>query len=124
MTTQIDVGVPTMTPGLFMRMAREHAGLNQAELAERLRLGIATVQRTEDGRTVPRLERVEAWARACGVSERWLQWNVDACGQPDMRFALRLEELEGEERARRDSNPKPSDLSSGLLTRADVELAA
>lgn len=78
-----------------MRIAREHAGLTQQELADRLGVAVTTVRRTEWGEGHPRLERVTAWAAACDVSAEWLQWNVDACGQADMQLDLRPADADG-----------------------------
>lgn len=91
MTTTVNGAIPTLSAGDFLRKAREFAGMTQGELAAALQLDMKTIRDHERDVRVPRSERVYAWARATGVDEGWLQWNVDACSQVDMRpdFDLR-----------------------------------
>jgi transcriptional regulator with XRE-family HTH domain len=66
----------------YLRWARGNAGLTYQELADRTQLPKATLQRAADGRTLPRPETVEAYARACGrdpvMALRWRQRAADA----------------------------------------------
>lgn len=55
-----------------LRIAREYAGLDQDQLAERINAARSTVSNAETGRVTPRRMVVAAWALACGVSRDWL----------------------------------------------------
>jgi len=55
-----------------LRKAREHAGLEQRELAADIGISRNTVQNYERGRTSPRRPVVLAWAVRTGVSQAWL----------------------------------------------------
>lgn len=65
--------VPTLTAAQRLMIARMHVGLTQGEMAERLGVTTATVQRTESGHTRPRRTTVMAWSMATGVNLRWLE---------------------------------------------------
>jgi transcriptional regulator with XRE-family HTH domain len=67
------VRVPTWTIGDLLRKAREHAGLEQMELAEELGISRATVSNYERGHVRPRKAVVMAWAMRTGVPVAWLQ---------------------------------------------------
>lgn len=85
-TATTEAAIPLIHPGDFLRKAREYAGLSQGELATKLDLDPKTVRDAERNARRIRAERVVAWATATGVNAGWLQWNIDACGQADMRF--------------------------------------
>lgn len=68
-----------------LRIARQRAGLEQADMADLLGVHRAVVSRYENGHTEPTLSALVKWADTADVSLDWL------C-------------------ARRDSNPQPSDL--------------
>jgi transcriptional regulator with XRE-family HTH domain len=55
-----------------IRRAREHAGLEQRELAERAGLSPATVSAAETGRAAPHQSTLRLIAAATGVSFDWL----------------------------------------------------
>lgn len=55
-----------------LRLAREHAGLDQQQLHDRTGLSRATISAAETGRAVPHPSTVRMWALACGVSHEWL----------------------------------------------------
>ncbi|WP_238403990.1 helix-turn-helix domain-containing protein [Gordonia desulfuricans] len=82
-------------------VAREYAGLTQDQLSDALGVSMATVQRAESGKTSPRRPTIIAWAFATGVNLAWLETGKTPAG-PDGPDG-------GNECARRDSNPKPSD---------------
>ncbi len=63
-----------------LRKAREHAELNQGELASLMGVGRATVARAEQGTTTPRRPVILAWAMATGVS---LDWLMEETPSPD-----------------------------------------
>lgn len=72
----IDPGVaavPVLTFAQRLRIAREHAGLEQTELAERAKIGRATISAAERGHRVPSSATLTLWAWACGVSREWLE---------------------------------------------------
>ncbi|MFD4990789.1 helix-turn-helix domain-containing protein [Cellulosimicrobium cellulans] len=72
--TQLTVAgeVPAWHQGDFLRKAREHAGLSQAELAEVTGISRRTVVRYESGEAVVRRPQLIAWAMATGVPLAWL----------------------------------------------------
>lgn len=55
-----------------LRIAREYAGLDQEQLAQRMEVARSTVSNAETGKVTPRRMVVSAWALACGVSRDWL----------------------------------------------------
>lgn len=56
-----------------LRIAREYAGLDQEQLADRIEAARSTVSNAETGKVTPRRMVVMAWAMACGVSREWLE---------------------------------------------------
>lgn len=56
-----------------LRIAREFAGLDLGQLAERMGVSRNTVSNYEHGNTAPRKIVLNAWALACGVSLDWIQ---------------------------------------------------
>lgn len=72
----IDPGVavvPVLTFAQRLRIAREHAGLEQTELAERAKISRATISAAERGHRAPSSATLTLWAWACGVSRHWLE---------------------------------------------------
>jgi transcriptional regulator with XRE-family HTH domain len=90
MTSAYDQGsIPVISVRHRLRIAREHAGLEQDELADRVGISRNTVGNIEKGRlkTPPRKIVVNAWALACGVPVQWildgtLPDGPDGGGQP------------------------------------------
>lgn len=87
-------------------MARNHAGLEQEELAELTGLSRKTISNYEKGRVKPRRAGLIVIALATGVDFKWLETgktptgdNPDG-GNPDNWWA------------NRDSNPEPAGLVS------------
>jgi transcriptional regulator with XRE-family HTH domain len=77
MTTASDgrVGgvVPVIETHHRLQIARQHMGINQSELAQRLGVTTSTVQRAESGHTKPRRTTLMAWSMATGVDLHWLE---------------------------------------------------
>ena len=65
--------VPVLTFAQRLRIAREHAGLEQIELAEAAKISRATISAAERGHRVPSSATLTLWAWACGVSRHWLE---------------------------------------------------
>lgn len=55
-----------------LRLAREHAGLDQRQMHAATGLSRATISAAETGRAQPHPATVRLWAMACGVSYAWL----------------------------------------------------
>ena len=105
MSTALIPGVvPTITLPQRLRIAREHAGLEQLALAEVSGVSRATISAAENGRTTPSRATISLIAFACGVSREWL-----ATGQvnenPDPNGP-------GQPLLRLDSNQQPSGIRS------------
>lgn len=64
--------VPQWTLQDGLRKAREFAGFEQGELADRMEMSRATVSNYERGVARPKRSTVIAWAFACGVEAEWL----------------------------------------------------
>jgi transcriptional regulator with XRE-family HTH domain len=64
--------IPDWTLGDRLRKAREHAGLNQAELAEKIGIARSSVVNYESGRSVPSRPVVLSWCLCTGVSMGWV----------------------------------------------------
>jgi transcriptional regulator with XRE-family HTH domain len=83
MQTEIVLSAPER-----LRVARQRAGLDQAEMGAVIGVHRAVISQYENGHTEPTLSALVRWADVADVSLDWL------C-------------------ARRDSNPQPSDLYPG-----------
>ena len=77
-----------------MRAARVLANLSQGELADRLGVGLATIQRREYGRSQPSAEALIALAQATGVPLAWLVdgFTDEQIGEPLEQVLKRLHE--------------------------------
>lgn len=74
MTTAYDTGeVPQILVRHRLRIARETAGLEQAELAALMGVSRNTIGNAESGKTDPRRIVLNAWALATGVPVGWLE---------------------------------------------------
>jgi DNA-binding XRE family transcriptional regulator len=70
---QPDGVIPPIRLGKRLEIAREHAGLNQEELAAILGKNSRTIiSKMETGKQVPSRADVIVWALACGVQFAWL----------------------------------------------------
>lgn len=56
-----------------LRIAREYAGLDQEQLAERIGVNRHTISNAENGNVRPRKITINAWALACGVRASWIE---------------------------------------------------
>ena len=93
--------MPQWTQADHLRKAREHAELEQADLATAIGVSRNTVINYERGKVQPRKHVVMAWALATGVPVVWLETgNAPGGGQPGP---------DGGGWAPRDSNPEPTD---------------
>ena len=74
MTTAYGAGdIPEIMLRHRLRIAREHIGLEQGELAERMGVSRNTISAAEKGKNEPRRVVITAWAMACGVNADWLR---------------------------------------------------
>lgn len=64
--------IPEWTLGDRLRKAREHAGLNQMQMAKEIGIHRASVVNYEIGRTKPSRPVILSWALRCGVPFEWL----------------------------------------------------
>lgn len=62
-----------------LRIAREHAGYDQGQLADLIGVSRNTISNAETGTVAPRKIVVNAWAMACGVPADWI-WTGNAPG--------------------------------------------
>ncbi|QEA10812.1 immunity repressor [Mycobacterium phage Weirdo19] len=77
MTHAFEAGeIPPIRLKHRLRIAREEAGLEQVELAERMGVSRNVISNAESGRTVPRKIVFNAWALATGVPVSWLERGV------------------------------------------------
>lgn len=113
MTKAFDAGrVPEWTAADRARKARETAGLNQGELAERMGVARSTVQRIEQGVAEPRRTLLISWSFATGFDLAWLETGkTPVQNDPDGGVGW----------AHRDSNPGPADKGSPV---ADLPVGA
>lgn len=68
-----DPRIPRWSLGDYLRKAREHAGLEQAQLAVDLGISRNTVINYERGKVSPRRAVIMAWAMRTGVPVEWLE---------------------------------------------------
>lgn len=80
---QTSTTIPVWTLADRLRKAREHAGLNQGELAEAAGIGRSTIVTYESGQSVPGKPVLIAWALVTGVDLEWLAG--DTVRQPRRR---------------------------------------
>lgn len=84
-----------------LRKARTLTGMTTREFAKAIGVSQATITNAENDHTKVRKITIYAWALATGVDRGWLETGETPAGPtPDGGLDLR---------ARRDSNPKPSD---------------
>ncbi len=71
-TEDFDWGDEASTFGDRLSLAREHAGMEQGELAKRLGVKLATIRNWESDRSEPRANRLSMLSGLLGVSIMWL----------------------------------------------------
>ena len=108
MSTHTVGAVPAFTVADRLRKAREHAGLEQGDLAERMGVSRGTVSNNELGKVAPRRIVLRAWALATGVDVGWLETGIAPRPEPGHDEGL----------PRLDSNQQPSGYLSLLLSEA------
>lgn len=64
--------LPKWTVADRLRKAREDAGLDQADLADRIGVARSTISNYEGSKTNPRKPILRLWAEETGVSIEWL----------------------------------------------------
>ncbi len=72
--------------------AREHAGLEQADVAEYAGISRASVSAYENGKTVPKLAVLRVWAERCDVPLDWLVTGREQ-GSPSSAWVTEAEQL-------------------------------
>lgn len=78
--------------------SRRKKGVNQTELAREIGVSAQSVQQWESGSTMPRNKRVEAVAKALGVSQEWLMFGGDEEGSSSLiQSGVVREWVDGEE---------------------------
>ncbi len=70
--SETDGEIPEWTLGDRLRKAREHAGLNQAQLAATIGIARSSVVSYESGRTTPSRPVVLSWSLCTGVPAEWV----------------------------------------------------
>lgn len=99
-------GVPEFNKADRLRKSREYAGLEQAELAERIGVSRNTVSNAERGVNSPRRIMVRQWALATGVPLLWIE--TGRTPSPDGDGVQGLPQL--------DSNQQPFGYRSAQVT--------
>ncbi|WP_431031529.1 helix-turn-helix domain-containing protein [Plantibacter sp. RU18] len=92
---------PTWTLGDALRKARLAAGMDQIDIAVKLKISRVTASNYETGRSEPPTSVFVAWARATGVSLDWLAEAVKPRTAPSEDGAV-------DGSRPRESNPRPS----------------
>lgn len=80
-----DLNPPAWTLGERLRKARNHAGMEQVELADALGVARNTISNYETDRRHPSKALIRYWAEVCGVSNDWL---VDGDGASTTSYML------------------------------------
>ena len=89
MTSAYDQGsCPQIEVFHRLRIARQHAGLEQGELADRIGVSRNTVSNAENNRVATRRLLINAWALACGVPVSWILSGEPPSDHPDPSSGL------------------------------------
>ncbi len=80
-----------MTIGERLREARKQAGMKQSELAEKLGVAVITIGQYERDKRQPRLDQLEALAKALGVSTAFLTGEIKTIHIPMPEYPLPLD---------------------------------
>ena len=91
MTSAYNDGVcPQVQVRHRLRIAREHAGYDQGQLAELVGVSRNTISNAETGTVEPRKIVVNAWALACGVPADWIWTGKQPEDDPDPSSGQRI----------------------------------
>ena len=91
MTSAYNQGVcPEVQIRHRLRIAREHAGYDQGQLADLVGVSRNTISNAETGAVEPRRIIVNAWALACGVPVDWIITGKPPNDDPDPTSGLRI----------------------------------
>lgn len=91
MTSAYNQGVcPDVEVRHRLRIAREHAGYDQLQLADLIGVSRNTISNAEVGAVAPRKIIVNAWALACGVPAAWIWTGKPPEDDPDPNSGLRI----------------------------------
>jgi len=101
MTEQVAGVIPAWTTGDRLRKAREFVGMGQQEMADEIGISRRSVSAYECGGSTPRRPVLLSWALRTGVPLEWLRSGTTESPRPGGDGGIG--------RARRDSNPQPSD---------------
>jgi transcriptional regulator with XRE-family HTH domain len=82
----VEGAAPEFTLTDRLRKAREHGGLDQAELAGLMGMSERSIRNYESGRSTPRRPQLIAWAFATGVALDWLEGDVRPKGFEPLTF--------------------------------------
>lgn len=91
MTSAYNQGVcPEVQIRHRLRIAREHAGYDQGQLADLVGVSRNTISNAETGAVEPRRIIVNAWALACGVPVDWIITGKPPHNPDDPTSGLRI----------------------------------
>lgn len=79
-----------MTVGERIQKARKQAGMKQSDLAEKLGIATITIGQYERDKRQPRLEQLEAIAKALGVSTAYLTGEIKTLQIPMPEYPLHM----------------------------------
>lgn len=84
MTSAYDQGhIPNFELRHRLQLAREYAGYDRQQLADKMEISRNSVLNAETGRTTPRKIVLNTWALACGVPVSWIITGQPPAGGPD-----------------------------------------
>ncbi|HXR41759.1 MAG TPA: helix-turn-helix transcriptional regulator [Acidothermaceae bacterium] len=83
--------IPEWTMGDRLRKAREHAGLQQQELADEVGISRNSISSYELDHTKPQRPTLLLWALRCGVPLEWIVTGRVTVSDPDGPLTGRLE---------------------------------
>lgn len=79
-----------MTVGERIQKARKQAGMKQSDLAEKLGIATITIGQYERDKRQPRLEQLEAIAKALGVSTAYLTGEIKTLNIPVPEYPMHI----------------------------------
>lgn len=93
-----------------LQLAREYAGLDRQQLADRMEISRNSVLNAETGRRHPRKLMLNAWAMACGVPVTWIMTGEEPGPGPEPTSGLGI--IRPDERVWTRNNASGTDASS------------